>query len=257
MFNLGEIGISDLEECKTNKVIHLGATFRQAIHHGVSRNVKHISVIAYLSAAGESLFHYIMTSQNAPTRQKHLKKQGVRFRRDFALKFNQNTYFNARIFLAFITTILLPYIDTFRGWAVLAQEIALLLMDHCSADVSDNVIRILTRARVRVITFALRTTQVFQVPDLTVFAILKRSPRYELPFCAFSYINSFSRYRRDIMDVRLFFGRAISWMSVLWKVTVSFVQNGWTRYRSSRTVGRGIVRPERLESNVFRPNKIR
>jgi hypothetical protein len=44
------------------------------------------------------------------------------------------------------------------------------------------VIRILTEARVRVITFEPQTTQVFQVIDLTIFGVLKRCPRYELPF---------------------------------------------------------------------------
>jgi hypothetical protein len=118
----------------------------------------------------------------SPTVQEHLKQPGVRFGRDFALKFNQKTYFNACILLAYIRTIFLPYIDTFHGRAVLAQEIAVLLMAHCSADISDDVIRILIEARVRVITFAPRTTQVFQVFDLTLFGILKRCPRYELSF---------------------------------------------------------------------------
>jgi hypothetical protein len=55
-------------------------------------------------------------------------------------------------------------------------------MAHCSADVSNDVIRILTDARVRAITFARHTTQVFQVLELTLFCVLKRRPRYELPF---------------------------------------------------------------------------
>jgi hypothetical protein len=70
--------------------------------------VKHISVIACLSAGQESLRHYMVTSQNSPTVQQHLKKQGVRFGSDFALTFNQKPYFNACIFLAYIRTILLP-----------------------------------------------------------------------------------------------------------------------------------------------------
>jgi hypothetical protein len=98
------------------------------------------------------------------------------------LKFDQKPYLNAGIFLAYIRTILLPYIDIFYGRAVLTQEIAVLLMVHCSDDVSDDVIRILTEARVRVITFEPHTTQVFQVLDLTLFGVLKRCPRDELPF---------------------------------------------------------------------------
>jgi hypothetical protein len=44
------------------------------------------------------------------------------------------------------------------------------------------MIRILSEARVSVITFAPHTTHVFQVLDLTLFGVLKRCPRYELPF---------------------------------------------------------------------------
>jgi hypothetical protein len=74
------------------------------------------------------------------------------------LKFSQKPYFNPGIFLASVKTIPLPYIDTFRG----------------RADVSDSVIRILTEARVRVITFAPHTTQVFQAFDVTLFVFSSR-----------------------------------------------------------------------------------
>jgi hypothetical protein len=182
VFNLDEVGISDWEDRKTKRVIALPAMFGQTIHHGVSRNVNYISVIACLCAAITSLLHYMVTSQNSSTVQEHLNQQGARFGSDFALKFNQKPSFNAGIFLASIRTILLPYIDTFRGRAVLAQESAVLLMAHYSADVSDDVIHILTEARVRVITFPPPTTQVFQILDLTLFSVLERCPRYELPF---------------------------------------------------------------------------
>jgi hypothetical protein len=48
VFHLDEIGISDWEDCKTKKVSALAAKFGQTIYHGVSRNVKGISVIACL-----------------------------------------------------------------------------------------------------------------------------------------------------------------------------------------------------------------
>jgi hypothetical protein len=63
-----------------------------------------------------------------------------------------------------------------------AAEEAVLLMDNCSAHVTDDVIRLLTEARVRVITFTPHTTHIFQVLELTLFGVLKRRPRNELPF---------------------------------------------------------------------------
>jgi hypothetical protein len=148
----------------------------------VSRNVKHISVIAFVSAPGESLLPYIITSQNSPAVQEHLKTQGVRFGRSMILKFNQKPYINAGIFLDYIRTVFLPYVDALRGLVVFPQEVAALLMAHCSAHVINDAIRNLTQAKVRVITFAPHITQVFQVLDLTLFGVLKRRPRYELSF---------------------------------------------------------------------------
>jgi hypothetical protein len=179
--NLDETGISDWEDRQMKKAVD-AAMLGQTIHHGVARNVRRISVIACLSSAGESLLHYIVTSQNSSTVQDHLKTHGVHFDRDFALKFNQKLYFNAGIFLADIRTILLPYIDTFRGLAVLGQQGAVLLMDHSLADDNDHVIHFLTEARVRVATSAPHTIQIFQILDFALFGVLNRRPRCELPF---------------------------------------------------------------------------
>jgi hypothetical protein len=55
-------------------------------------------------------------------------------------------------------------------------------MDNCPSHVPDDIISLLTEARVRVITFAPRTTQIFQVLDVTFFGVLERRLGYKLPF---------------------------------------------------------------------------
>jgi hypothetical protein len=97
------------------------------------------------------------------------------------LKSDQEPYINPSIFHDDIRTVFLPYLASLRGLAEFAEKVAFLLMYHCSAPVADHVIRLLTEARVRVITFAPHTTQVFQVLDLALFRVLKRCSRYELP----------------------------------------------------------------------------
>jgi hypothetical protein len=67
VFILDEVDIPDWEDRKTKKVIPLAAMVGQTIHHGASRDVKHISVIACLSTARESLLQYTVTSQNSST----------------------------------------------------------------------------------------------------------------------------------------------------------------------------------------------
>jgi hypothetical protein len=74
VFNLDEVGTSDWEDRKT-KTIVVPATIRgQTIHHEISRTVKHISVIAWVSAAEESLTPYIITSQAPTSVQEWLEK---------------------------------------------------------------------------------------------------------------------------------------------------------------------------------------
>jgi hypothetical protein len=88
VFNLDEVGISDWEDRKTKtKTVIVPATMRgQTIHHEISRTVKHISVIPYISAAGELLTPYIITSQAPMSVQERVKKEGVRFSTDFVLR---------------------------------------------------------------------------------------------------------------------------------------------------------------------------
>jgi hypothetical protein len=63
-----------------------------------------------------------------------------------------------------------------------AAEMVVLLMDDCPSHITGDVMPLLTEARVRIITFAPHTTQSFHVFDVTLSGILKRRPRYELPF---------------------------------------------------------------------------
>jgi hypothetical protein len=61
IFNLGEVGTSDREDHKTRKAVVPAMMKGPTIHHGISRNVRHISVIACVPVAGESLPPYIVT----------------------------------------------------------------------------------------------------------------------------------------------------------------------------------------------------
>jgi hypothetical protein len=54
------------------------------------------------------------------------------------------------------------------------EEDAVLFMDNCSPHLTPVVIDLLSNARVRIVTFAPHTTQIFQVLDLVLFGVLKR-----------------------------------------------------------------------------------
>jgi hypothetical protein len=49
-----------------------------------------------------------------------------------------------------------------------------LLMDNCLNHISNDVIAILTREQVRIVTFATHTTHIFQILDMVLFGALKK-----------------------------------------------------------------------------------
>jgi hypothetical protein len=130
-------------------------------------------VIAYVLSAGESLTANIATSQNSSPVQDHLTPQS-----------NQR-----------------PYLGRL---AEFAEEMSVLLVNRCSDHVTDDVITFLTDARVRIITCALHTPQVFQILHRTFFGVLKRCLRDELPFCDENTTVEF------IMKVSHDFGQTLS-----------------------------------------------
>jgi hypothetical protein len=108
---------------------------RPAMHHGISRKVKHIWVIACVSAAGESLTPYIITSQDSPSVRGQLKKHGVRNGTDLIMKSNANPYINAEIFFDYVQAVFLPNLAELRRLDEFAEETAVLLMDNPSSHV--------------------------------------------------------------------------------------------------------------------------
>jgi hypothetical protein len=180
--NLHEVGISDCKDRKTKTAIVPATMCGQTIPHEISRTVKHISVIACVSAAEESLTLYIITLQVPTSIQEWLKKDGVRFGTDFVLRSNPSRYINAQIFLDYIRTVFLPNLAELRMLDAFTEETGVLLMDNCPSQVTDDIIGLLTEARVHVRTFAPQTTQIFQGFDVTLFDVLKRRLGYKLPF---------------------------------------------------------------------------
>jgi hypothetical protein len=112
----------------------------QTIHHEISRTVKHISVIACISTAGESLTLDIITSQAPRSVQEWLKKEGGRFGTDFVLRSNPKPYINAEIFLDYIQTVFLPNLAELRTLDAFTEETGVLLMEKCPSHVMSLMI---------------------------------------------------------------------------------------------------------------------
>jgi hypothetical protein len=208
VFNLDEVGMSDWEARKDKKVVLPTGLNDQTIHHRVSRNVKHISIIACISAGGESLTPYIVTLQDSERVREKLKSRGVRLGVDFVLRHRSKPYINGKLFLEYISIIFITYLNELRDSEEFAECEAVLLMDNCSPHMWEAVIALLSGARVRFVTFVHHTTQIFQVLDLVLLGALKKHATSltmldeEQPAAAF-LIKVYHDYKQTMVEVNI------------------------------------------------------
>jgi hypothetical protein len=163
VFNLDKVCMSEWEDRKEKKVIVSMTIGGQTIYHGASRNLKQISVIACITAAGEFLTHFIVTSQIWDGIRKRLMSRGVRLGVDFVFRQRTKQYVSRKLFLEDTKTIFVSYLNELRDSEESKACEAVLLMDNCSFHISDDDVVVFTHARVRIITFAPDTTHIFQI----------------------------------------------------------------------------------------------
>jgi hypothetical protein len=111
VFNFDEIGISEWENRVAPKVIVPVSMSGQTIHHGVHRNLKHLSVVCCVSGSGESLTPFMVASQVHDSVIERLKIDGFLMEVELILEHRQKPYMCAAQFQQYITTVLTSFIN--------------------------------------------------------------------------------------------------------------------------------------------------
>jgi hypothetical protein len=83
-------------------------------------------------------------------------------------------YASRKLFLEYIKTIFVPYLNELQDSEEFEACEAVLLMANCSLHISDDVVAVLAQARVRIIAFATHAINIFQVLDMVLFGALKK-----------------------------------------------------------------------------------
>jgi hypothetical protein len=173
VFNLDEIGISEWEDRVERRVIVPTTMRGQTIFHGVHRNLKHISVVVCISAAGEHMSPFLVSSQATSAVETKLKQAGFRMGVDLILKRRSTPCMSSEWFAEYISTVLLPCIEELRSNCEFADREAVLLMDNCSVHTRAESLQEPADYRVTVITFPPHTTHIFQSVDLSLFGVFQ------------------------------------------------------------------------------------
>jgi hypothetical protein len=83
-------------------------------------------------------------------------------------------YISRKLFLECIKTISVPYLNELQDSEEFKTCEAVLLIDNCSPHILNDVVAVLTHARVRIVTFATHTTHIFQMLDMVLFGALEK-----------------------------------------------------------------------------------
>jgi hypothetical protein len=182
VINLDEVGISDWEDRKPKKFVVPITLAAHDIHDRISRNVKHISIVTCISAGSACFTAYVVTSQDSAALHRALEATEMQIGKHFILKKRTKPYVNTDLFENYVRTVFLPHLAITRIMQNVRNEEAVRLMDNCSLHLTPIVIDLPSEARVRIVTFAPHTTQIFQVLDLSLFGVLKRRGQDQLRF---------------------------------------------------------------------------
>jgi hypothetical protein len=132
VFNLDEVGISDWEDRKPKKVVVPVTVAAHNIHHRISRNVKHISIVTCISAGGACLTPYVVISQDSAALHQALEATGMQIGKHLILKQRAKPYVNADLFENYVRTVFLPHLAIIHIMQNVRNEEAGRLMDNCS-----------------------------------------------------------------------------------------------------------------------------
>jgi hypothetical protein len=125
----------------------------QTNFHGVHRNLKHLSVVACISAASEHMTPFCVFSQVNPTVERQLKSEWLRLAVDLILEHRNKPDMSSQLFAVYISTVLLPYIDELQSNEEFADQEEVRLLDNCSIHVHGDTLQMLADHRVKVLTF--------------------------------------------------------------------------------------------------------
>jgi hypothetical protein len=86
VFNLGEVGISEGKDQKSKRAVVQMIANGQTVHHSVSQNLKHLSIVTCISAGGQCLTPYLVASQASEPVRRCLSTTGLRIGTNLILR---------------------------------------------------------------------------------------------------------------------------------------------------------------------------
>jgi hypothetical protein len=175
ILNLDEVGVQEWADRKPRKVIIPHQAQAHRIEYIASRREKRISCITTISMAGDVLMPLLVIHRK--TIDDAVWEEGWRDGQDFLLRSNDTSYVTRPIFKDYLTAVIIPYFAGTRQSLHLDGFPGVLLCDNCASHIDEEIMTLLARHNIRLLTFPPHTSHLFQPLDLVTFAALKREKK--------------------------------------------------------------------------------
>jgi hypothetical protein len=120
----------------------------------------------------------LLVSSDAPARAVHEHQilDGI----DLEIEISPSPYVNTEIFERYVNTVLIPAVEANRQLPGCDKKPAILFCDNCSAHMSNSMSTKLARHGVLVLTYPPDMSHIFQLLDVLLFSLVKRSKKYQI-----------------------------------------------------------------------------
>jgi hypothetical protein len=130
VYNIDETGCSDWERRRSYEVIVAVELADGPVHFGVSRWIKHQTMLVCINVSAETLCPLIAATDRSASA---VSRNGIEEGADLKVQIAGNAFTDATIFHDDLRDVLIPKIEKFREASVIPDEPTILLVDNCSA----------------------------------------------------------------------------------------------------------------------------
>ena len=102
-----------------------------------------------------------------------VKQAGIREGEDYLIRYQENSFVTIEIFSDYINEVFLPYVEQLRQNQLYAGKTTVLLCGNCSPHIDAALLQQLAMKKVRIVTFPLHSSHLFQPLDLVIFGAYK------------------------------------------------------------------------------------
>jgi hypothetical protein len=175
--NIDESGFSDWEERKPKSVVIPTEARAVTLHYPANRQIRHQTLVCCVTAAGDAYCPLLLSAQAVARDVFHHRiREGI----DLRIEIAASPYVTSEIFEKYVDTVLIQAVEANRQRPGCAMKPAILFCDNCSAHMSDSVMRKMALHGILVLTYPPHTSHIFQILDLLLFGLVKRSKKHQM-----------------------------------------------------------------------------